>query len=513
MRWTRRDVLKAGGSIAATRFLWPYGLIGCSSARPLPTVLRSETQLPPKYQTELRIPPVLKPTSQTDNIDRYELTAMEATTEIVPGTKTTIWGYNGHFPGPTIEARSGRKTIVTLSNQLPVPVVNHLHGGRTPSDSDGYPTDLVLPSQMRFIPGSHDPLAKITTAIRDYSYPNEQRAATLWYHDHRMDFTGPQMWRGLAGFYILRDEEEDHLPLPKGDREIPLMICDRSFGLDGSLLYPSLDTSLRDTPGVTHGYMGGVQGDVILVNGSPWPRLQVATTLYRFRVLNACNARHLELALDPAPKGGSSFVQIGSDGGLLAAPVQYSTLPIAPAERFDLVLDFSKYPLGSKVVLRNREAHGAAGEIMRFDIVRREKSDSTIPIRLAQFDRLDRRAAMTTRFFDFSYEGMKRGWVINGKPFDPMRMDAQPRLGATEIWRLRSDMHHPLHLHLAHFQVLTHSGHPRAYDAGWKDTIDMVAGETAEILVRFDGYQGRYVFHCHNLEHEDMAMMGNFEVI
>lgn len=513
MTWNRRDVLKTGVSLTASR-IFPLGFIGCSSARPLPTVLRSEAPLPPKFQVGLPILSVLKPVSPAGDADRYELTAKEAKIEILPGLTTTIWGYEGRFPGPTIEARSGRKAVVTLRNELPVPVVNHLHGGRTPSDSDGYPTDLVLPKENWTPVHMHDPLAKTAAAaVRDYVYPNEQRAATLWYHDHRMDFTGPQMWRGLAGMYILRDDEDDRLPLPKADKDVSLMICDRSFGKDGSFLYPSLNASLREVAGVTHPYMGGVLGDVILVNGAPWPRFEVATTLYRVRILNACNARHLELSLDPAPKDGPPFVQIGSDGGLLASPVKHSILPIAPAERFDLILDFSKYAPGTKVVLRNKESDGAAGEVMRFDVARQEKSDSTIPARLAQFDRLDPRNAATTRFFDFSYEGMKRGWVINGKPFDPARMDAQPKLSTTEIWRLRSDVHHPLHLHLAHFQVLTHAGHPRSYDSGWKDTIDMVAGETAEVLVRFDGYRGRYVFHCHNLEHEDMAMMGNFEVI
>ncbi len=513
MRLSRRNLLKGWASLAATRIVLPVGLTGCSSARPLAALLRSEVPLPPEFQVELPILPVLKAHSNAGDADRYELSAKETKIEILPGLKTTIWGYDGRFPGPTIEAWSGRKTVVTLHNELPVPIVNHLHGGRTPCDSDGYPTDIVHPKENWTPVHMHDPRAKTAAVVRDYVYPNQQRAATLWYHDHRMDFTGPQMWRGLAGMYILRDDEDDRLPLPKGDKDVSLMICDRSFGKDGSFLYPSLDPSLRQVPGVSHSYMGGVLGDVILVNGAPWPRFEVATTAYRVRILNACNARHLELSLDPAPKDGPAFVQIGSDGGLLASPVQHKTLPIAPAERFDLILDFSRYPLGSKVVLRNKESDGPAGAVMRFDVARQEKSESNIPKRLAQFNRLDRRDAVITRFFDFSYEGMKRGWLINGRPFDPARMDAQPKLGSTEIWRLRSDMHHPLHIHLAHFQVLTHAGHPRSYDSGWKDTIDMVAGETAEVLVRFEGYRGRYVFHCHNLEHEDMAMMGNFEVV
>ena len=357
----------------------------------------------------------------------------------------------------------------------------------------------------------HDALATISQEEREYVYPNNQRAAALWYHDHRMDFTGPQMWRGLAGFYVIRDEEEDRLPLPRGDKEILLMISDRSFDADGSLLYPSLDPTLR-MPGVPKEYSGGVMGDVILVNGAPWPRLDVANTKYRFRVLNASNARRYELALDPTPDG-PAFVQIGSDGGLLEAPVTQRTVGIAPSERFDLIVDFSKYPVGSVVTLANRAGSGTAANIMRFHVVRSERDPSTIPQRLSAPGFLKPADASVTRVFDFAYGVDMDGWKINGLPFDPERMDAKPKLGATEIWQLKSDFSHPLHVHLVHFQVLSHSGRPGPYDTGWKDTIDLGPGQVANILMKFEGYRGRYVFHCHNLEHEDMSMMGNFEVV
>lgn len=512
MNWTRRDFLKATGSVTAAHLIGTAALTGCSSNWPLPRVLPSRVPLPPKFQSALPILSSLKPVSQEGGIDRFELTAKETLISLLPGQNTPVWGYNGCFPGPTIEARSGRRVVLSLRNSLPAPLVNHLHGGRTPPESDGYPTDLILPNDS-WASNHHDPYARLTISSREYTYPNEQRAATLWYHDHRMDFTGPQMWRGLAGFYILRDSEESRLPLPRGEKEIALMICDRSFDSDGAFLYPSLDPLLKRTPGVSHQYMGGVMGDVVLVNGSPWPRLEVSNTLYRFRILNACNSRQLELSLDPDPQGGSAFVQIGSDGGMLAAPIPHRSIPIAPAERFDVIIDFSKFPLGSKVVLRNMLSKDTAAQVMRFDVERSAKEEFAIPVRLAEIERLDPRKAVATRLFDFSYGGMEKGWVINGKPFDPTRMDATPKLGTTEIWRLRTDLHHPLHLHMVHFQVLTHSGRPRSFDAGWKDTLDMVAGESAEVLVKFDGHRGRYVFHCHNLEHEDMAMMGNFEVV
>ena len=451
----------------------------CTRTRPLPRLLPSRIPLPRPFAAELPILPVL---------DSYDCAVRPARASIIPGATTEVWGYNGIFPGPIIHAHRGRPLVLRLRNELPVPCVTHLHGGRTPPGSDGYPTDLVAPG-----------------ALREYVYPNDQRAATLWYHDHRMDFTGPQVWRGLFGFYILHDDEEGQLPLPAGPKEIALAICDRSFDSDGGLQYPSL----QDQPRVKEPYMGGVLGDVILVNGAPWPRLDVANTKYRFRLLNASNARSYDLALDPA----CPFIQIGGDGGLLAAPVESRMLRIAPAERFDAIVDFSRFAPGAEVTLLNRAAAGPAGMVMRFRVTRTERDSAPIPARLSNLAPPDPAGAVRTRTFDFAFNLGTGIWTVNGRPFDPNRMDAQPRLGDTEIWRLRTDFNHPLHLHLVHFRVLSHSGRPGPWDAGFKDTIDLAPGEVAEILVTFEGYRGRYVFHCHNLEHEDMAMMANFEVI
>ena len=473
-------------------------------------MLHSRIALPRPFEAALPVPAVLKPTSSSPAADYYDVTVREASARILPGIDTRVWGYNGTFPGPTIEARTGCQVSLRLRNELPVPIVNHLHGGRTPPPSDGYPTDFVLPIGGFAQPYMKDALAKVSNGQREYVYPNQQRAATLWYHDHRMDFTAPQVWRGLAGFYIIRDDAEGKLPLPRGEKDIPLLICDRAFNTDGSFLYPASNSSAM---GVSPEYSGGVLGDVILVNGAPWPRLAVANTKYRFRILNASNARRYELALEPRA-AESSFVQIGSDGGLLGAPVRRRTIRIAPAERFDVVIDFAQFHPGTSVALVNREATGGnTDRIMRFDIVRKEREEAQIPALLSDLPPADHRSASVTRDFKFSYRRGMKSWTINGKDFDPARMDARPKLDATEIWRLETDFSHPLHLHLVHFQVLSHSGRPGPYDAGWKDTIDLGPGQAASILVKFIGYRGRYVFHCHNLEHEDMSMMGNFEVI
>jgi spore coat protein A len=478
-------------------------------------LLPSLAPLPTPFQVPLPVPPVARPVRADPSTDYYEIDVRPAAARILPGLDTPIWGYDGIFPGPTIEARTGRRVALLLKNRLPVPIVHHLHGGRTAPESDGYPTDLTLPESGFSSLHMHDPLARIVRGRREHIYANGQRAATLWYHDHRMDFTGAQVWRGLAGFYLVRDPEEERLPLPRGDRELPLLFCDRSFDADGSLRYPSLDPSLRDAPGVTADYAGGVLGDVILVNGAAWPRLEVANVRYRFRLLNASNARRYELALDPQPPGAAAFIQIGSDGGLLEAPVAHRTLRIAPAERFDVIVDFSRFRPGTSVTLRNQSATGSAANIMRFDIAHTARDESAIPSHLSETPVPGARDVAVTREFDFSYPRFHsgQGWAINGNPFDPARMDARPRLNTTELWRLRTDFSHPLHLHLAHFRVLSHSGRPAPYDSGWKDTIDLGPGQAAEILVPFAGYRGRYVFHCHNLEHEDMGMMGNFEVV
>lgn len=331
-----------------------------------------------------------------------------------------------------------------------------------------------------------------------------------------MDFTGPAVYRGLAGFHLVRDDEEDALPLPRGERELPLLITDRAFAADGSMRYPSLDPTLTGVPGVEEPYVAGVFGDVILVNGAPWPVAEVSATRYRLRVLNASNARRYDLALDPAPPGGQAFTQIGSDQGLLDAPRRHDHLPIAPAERYDLVVDFGRYPVGTEVTLLNRAGTGSTARLMRFRITRRDTEDSHIPDRLSEIEPLDRAQATVTR--DFSFRGMpsgdQHGWMIGGQPYSPSRIDATPRLGDVEIWRFVTDLHHPIHLHLVNFQVLSRGGRaPGPYDAGRKDTIDLRPGEAAEVITRFDGYRGRYMFHCHNAEHEDMGMMANFETI
>ncbi|GAA3387123.1 multicopper oxidase family protein [Cryptosporangium minutisporangium] len=507
----RRQFLGLVGAAAGTVAL--AGVAGCDTPGQTGELLASEIPLPEPFRVPLPVPPVKRPVRRDATTDWYDIVQRRAEAEILPGVRTPILGYDGVFPGPTIESRRGRRTVVRHHNRTDVPTVVHLHGGHTPADHDGWPTDLVMPlSGTHSHSHSHHP-GRITQGRRDYVYPLDQEAATLWYHDHRMDFTGPQVYRGLAGFHLVRDAVEEALPLPSGDREIPLMIADRAFASDGSLKYPAMDPA-GHTAGPMDDWIEGVLGDVILVNGAPWPELEVVGARYRFRVLNASNARRYRLTLDPPPPGGPAFVQIGSDAGLLAAPVEHGNVDIAPAERFDLIVDFSGYRPGQVVTLRNGFGAGGTGQVMRFRVTRRVADESSVPARLAEVPPLVPPRDAPRRRFAFSRGrvGDRAGWVINGKPFDPSRVDATPRLGEIEIWRLSTDLHHPVHIHLSPFQVLSRNGHPPgAFDTGWKDTVDLRPAETVEVAVRFTDYRGHYLLHCHNLEHEDMAMMSTFE--
>ncbi len=443
----------------------------------------------PVFELPLNIPPVAQP-STTDAQGRaiYELTQMNTSVEIIPGYQTNILGYNGMTPGPTIKVDSDEEIIVRQINNTNVRTTTHLHGGHMPAGNDGHPVDYVNPG-----------------TYKDYLYTNKQQPATLWYHDHTMDLTGDQVYAGLAGFYIIDDDYERSLGLPSGNNEVAIVIQDRTFSADGSLLYS--DNIMGET------------GDTILVNGTPYPYFQVGTSRYRLRILNGSNARSYNLVLS----NGASFTQIGSDGGLLEAPISRSSLNIAPAERLDVIIDFGNNAVGDQVILENTAGSGSTSQIMRFDIVRVEDDPSTVPSTLRSIAQLDPSAAVQTRRWVFGMGGGSMPWVINGQPYDENRVDAYPKLGTTEIWELvnRTGMMHPVHIHDIMWQVLDVNGRPPApEDAGWKDTFKVPPMGTVRVIGRFDDYVGdpneitsAYMMHCHILEHEDHAMMTQFIVV
>jgi len=445
---------------------------------------------------------------------------------IIPGLQTPIWGFNGLYPGPTFLATRGRTTVVRCINRVDEILSMHYHGGHTPPDSDGVPM-LSFSNTDRF-----DPTAPLGS--RTYVYPNDNEfPSTFWYHDHGLDVTGPNVYRGLAGFFLLQPNDtpadeamkavDAALPSGYGTYDIPMVFQDRQFNADGSLLF---DTFEHD----------GFIGDTFLVNGAVQPFLPVARRKYRFRWLNGSNARFYELFLST----GDTFTQIGSDGGLLPHPVERSSIRIAPAERYEVVIDFSRYPVGSKVYLVNClvQTNGrgpddvdmnACVPLVQFRVNRNEADPSSIP------DDLNPGAAEYIDHYlnpdnplnpgleipvrTLMLERNRGAWQINAQFFDPSRVDIWETLNTQSIWsisNLSGGWVHPVHIHDMEFRLLDRDGvPPHPGEAGLKDVFIVNQNETIRVMACWTGAKnvGRYVFHCHNLEHEDMAMMGIFEVV
>jgi FtsP/CotA-like multicopper oxidase with cupredoxin domain len=441
--------------------------------------LRGPVALQP-FSVPLRIPPVMKPVRSDGERDFYEVTMRRARVEILPGSRTTIWGFDGRFPGPTFKVRRGRPIVVRRRNELGVPTTTHLHGGEVPWRSDGHPSLAIAPGDTY-----------------DFSYPNDQDAATLWYHDHLCMRTSRNNYMGLAGLYVIEDDAEDELNLPRDAFDVPLVLHDRSFAKDGSFRF-------RDKVDL-------LDGDVYLVNGRPTPFFRVANRKYRFRILNASHSRGYTLALDT----GDPLMQIGSDQGLLAVATPAASIPLWPAERAEVVIDFSAYPVGTKIVLQDEADPAAARPIMRFDVARGEADDSELPTVLRSIERLVPGPTTVQRELILNKDLDTNRWVINGKPFDAGRIDIEPRLGDTEVWTFvnESTSTHPMHVHLVRFQILDrNNGQVSAGELGWKDTVRVDPSSRVRVIMRFEGFTGRYMFHCHNLAHEDHSMMGQMLV-
>jgi len=437
---------------------------------------------------------------------------------------TRMWGYGGTVPGPTMEARNGEPLLVEWVNELPaahmlpidhtihgaekdkpkVRAVAHLHGGRVPPESDGYP-------EAWFPPG------KSAT----YCYPNEQDAAGLWYHDHAMGITRLNIYAGLAGWYFIRDSFEEGLGLPKGKYEIPIVLLDRFIDAQGQLFYPIAPE--EDTPWVPEVY-----GDATLVNGKLFPYFEVEPCKYRMRVLNGSNARFYHLTLS----NGQEFYQIGTDLGLLPAPVPVKAVFLAPAERADVVVDFAGHA-GERVQVMQ-----GVQPVMQFRVAKTPaRGTGVLPATLRAVPRIPESDAVTTRLLTLGEKdnmaGNPEAMLLNNAHWsDPVTEN--PKLGSTEIWSFANftDDSHPVHLHLVRFQILdrrpfiseeyyrqgkiVYNGEavpPSPEEMGWKDTVKADVGVVTRIIARFEGYTGRYVWHCHILEHEDNEMMRPYEVI
>ena len=516
---------------------------------PVPTLERFIDPLP--------VPRRMRPVRSGREGDEYVIRLLEFSRPLhsqLPPAR--LWGFEGEYPGPTFDVERGRPIVTEWQNHLPmqhlfavdphihgamppapaVRTVTHLHGASTPSFSDGLPENWITPGH----------------SVR-YIYPNSQQSATLWYHDHALGITRLNVYAGLSGFYFIRDEQERALKLPAGEYEIPLVVQDRTVNKQGQLLYtPTFEDGLPLPPGV---WGSEFFGEFPVVNGAITPYLEVEPRPYRFRVLNACNSRFVRLFLNLAtsPTDIPRLVkihQIGSDGGLLPAPVVMEKLLLGPAERADLIVDFSELA-GKTVTLDNDAIAPFPGwsmmtvprtmlpEFMQFRVTRPLKGAKTVfvlpPARPvpAPADDASIRVRDFTLSEKFDAKGRSLGMHINNLGYDDP-VTEKVRLGSVEKWRFinTTDDTHPMHLHLVQFRILERQGYdvatlqsggelrlvgmkrpPEPNEFGRKDTALVYPGEVLSILVHFEGYTGRYVYHCHMVEHEDNDMMRPYEVL
>jgi spore coat protein A len=509
-----------------------------------------------RYIDPLPVPKRLMPQTKNEDTVEYCVRMLEFTQQMhsqLPPTR--LWGYEGQYPGPTIEALRGRSIVVQWENHLPsrhifdidprihgamppapaVRTVPHLHGSRSPSESDGLPENWFAPGQSA-----------------RYHYPNSQPATALWYHDVAAGITRLNVYAGLSGFYLLRDNEERGMDLPSGDYEIPLLLQDRTLDDKGQLVYsPKFDDGQKAPPRF---WGPELFGDLPVVNGAIYPYLQVEPRRYRLRLLNGANSRFFNLFFNLAKSPTDipslvAFHQIGTDGGILPNPVALNKLLLAPAERADVIVDFSG--LEGKVVTLSNDApapfpgweivnshHLALHELMQFRVTL-PVSSKRISISMPPprpLPRLDETTSIATRDFVLSErmdaQGRSLGEQINGKGHDDPITEVV-KLGSTEKWRFinTTEYAHPMHLHLVQFQILQRHGFdpvafrngtlefvgtprlPAANEAGWKDTAVVNSREVLTIIVRFEGYAGRYAFHSSLLEHEDKDMMRPYEIV
>ena len=456
----------------------------------------SSTVAPPRPgRTEvarqtLTSPSVFKDLSADPRTIEVHLTAAPRRLTLVPGLTTDAFAYNGQVPGPTLEAREGDRVVVHFKNDLTVPTTVHWHGLHIPASSDGSPFHPVAPG------GQHDYVFTIPRGS----------AGTYWYHPHPHHQTGYQVAKGLYGAIVVKAPDD---PLPTSLSEKLLILSDNRFLRDGTIDVPD-ESTLQGGIDAENGR----EGDVLFVNGQVMPTLTIRSgEIQRWRVINASAARVYRLALR-----GHTFTHVGSDGGLFEHPVDVSEIVLANGERAELLVRGTGVP-GSETVLQTLPydryipqtrpkdwntprdlmtvAYSGDGPV----------SPPTVPNVLRAVLALDTAHVTATRVLSLSQH------MINGKMMDMSRVDIATRLGATEIWKVENlvGMDHPFHLHGFQFQVLDRNGVPERVRR-WKDTVNVPKHETVRFIVRFDDYAGKWMYHCHILDHEDHGMMGILEI-
>ncbi|KAI5786409.1 Cupredoxin [Peziza echinospora] len=453
----------------------------------------------------LVIPNVLAPlitytnTSTGEIFDFYEIKIQALTQQIYTGSgkqATNLVGYNGQVPGPTIKTTTGRRSVVRFVNQGTLPASVHLHGSPSRPVFDGWAEDVMEVGEYK-----------------DYVYPNHT-PRTLWYHDHAVHITAVNAFFGQAASYIVYDPvQEAALGLPQDEYDIPLVIVDRTYQNNAQLVSPAgEDTSYY--------------GDIIHVNGVPWPYFNVQPRKYRFRLLNASLSRSYKASVQTSSGSKLPLIVIATDAGYMEHPVSTNDIILGIAERYEIVIDFTNYA-GQTLTMRNprdfsrNEDFARTNYIMQFvvgNVVASTANNGPIPTDLVSLNFPVDSTSVVQRHFEFGRTNSE--WRVNGIGFDDVanRILAKPVPGSVEKWELENTgggWAHPIHIHLIDFKVLTRTGGTRGvepYEAGFKDVVFLDENETATVIARFHPWSGQYMFHCHNLVHEDGDMMAAFDV-
>jgi blue copper oxidase len=498
MIFSRRDLLARAG-VSALSLFSPLGRRGHAATR---------------FVNPLKIPALIEGKQGGDTRNRhYDLDIDAGTSNFLPELTTPTLGINGPYLGPTIRSRVGDRVTMRVKNNLSEPTTLHWHGLHLPARDDGGPHQVIAPG-----------------TAWEPSFVIKQKASLCWYHSHLAEQTGEQVLRGLAGLFLIEDEETDalHLPSEYGVDDIPLIIQDRRFNPDGSFEYMS---TMGDAE-------VGFVGDVILVNGTVDPYLELRRQRTRLRILNGSNSRIYMFGR----ADGADLLVIGADGGLLERPARMKRVRLAPAERVELLIDMQpgrnvtlmSYPLiagagGSGLKMRGAQIEGDTFPIVELRAGKLEAADRPIPEGLIRVPSWTPAQAARTRIFTLDmktmslvrrlYPDMEGPMGINGRSMDMKRIDVRVPLGSVEIWQIENTttLPHPFHIHDIQFRILDRDGKPpQPHERGLKDTVLVESGSKVRVITEFADYADPvhpYMFHCHNLEHEDAGMMGQFVVV
>lgn len=504
-KFSRRDLLRLAGIGGVSLFL--------KSCLPqFPVLSEDQTDVPSVESPDLEI----------------SLTAIPDQVQLFPGNKTMVWRYRGKvlagskgalqelensYLGPIIHTNKGDTVRVHFTNELPEPSIIHWHGLHVPQEADGHPR-LVIGQGKSYT----------------YDFVVADRAGTYWYHPHPHGRTGPQVYAGLAGLFIIHDPEEEELNLPSGDYDIPLVIQDRDFDSGNQLVYGT---------GRMMDRMMGFLGSRIMINGQPDFKLPVSPRTYRLRIINGSNSRIYKLAWDD----GRPIRVLATDGGLLEMAEERDYVVLAPAQRIEIWADFSQDEPGTKRELISLSFDGYGGQtsfpLVHIDIGDGSSLMSEIPEKLSVLNSHVVENAVNLSFpraFTLSM-GPGMVWTLNRRTFkmEDVARDEIVKLNDLEIWEFENisgsgmgmmgsmSLPHPMHIHGLQFQVIERkissadedrwsSLRNGIVDEGWHDTVLVFPGERVKILLKFEDFTGLYLYHCHNLEHEDMGMMRNFQI-